>query len=188
MGPPPEHIILLTPGQGQPSQPDLAQASLGPRERVQMFDVPSLGLQASASEVEGKACPCSQRETRAHLPEGLPLAWAQEGPHVKTLAGYLAWVHRLPLARVCQIWAERLGTTFSQASGLAACQQSARALPLVLERIQTAVPTSGVIHNDESGLRVNNKRWGWHVAASCWLTLSLAPPKRAKEASEAMGI
>jgi transposase len=184
----PDHIILLTPGQCQQCQQDLAQASLCRTERVQMFDVPSLGLQVTEYQVEVKACPCCQTETRADLPDGLTLASAQYGPNVKTLAVYLACVHLLPLARVCQILADLFGTTFSQASVLAACQQSASALPPVLERIKTAVQSSRVIHNDETGFRVNNKRWWLHVAATCWFTLYLAHPKRGKEATEAMGI
>jgi transposase len=58
----------------------------------------------------------------------------------------------------------------------------------VVERIKTALQTSRVIHNDETGLRVTTKRWWWHVAAPCWLTLYLAHPKRGKEAPEAMEI
>jgi transposase len=184
----PDHIMRLTPGQCQQCQQDLSQAALCRTERVQMFDVPSLGLQVTEYQVEVKACPCCQAETRADLPDGLTLASAQYGPNVKTLAVYLACVHLLPLARVCQILADLFGTTFSQASVLAACQQSANAIIPVLKRIKTALQTGLVVHNDETGFRVNKKRWWLHVAATCWFTLYLAHPKRGKEATDAMGI
>jgi transposase len=112
----------------------------------------------------------------------------QYGPNVKALAVYLACGHLLPLARVCQILSDLFGTTFSEASVLAACRQSASALTLVLERIKTALQSSRVLHNDETGFRVNNKRWWLHVAATCWFTLYLAHPQRGKEATDAMGI
>ena len=184
----PDHTVRLSPQRCEHCQQDLSQASLSRRERVQVFDLPSVGLEVTEYQVEVKACPCCQAETRADLPDGLTLASAQYGPNVKTLAVYLACVHLLPLARVCQILADLFGTTFSEASVLAACQQSASALTLVLERIKTALQTSRVIHNDETGFRVNKKRWWLHVAATCWFTLYLAHPKRGKEATDAMGI
>jgi transposase len=184
----PDRVVRLSPERCEHCQQDLAQASLCRTERVQMFDVPSLGLQVTEYQVEVKACPCCQTETRPALPEGLTLASAQYGPNVKTLAVYLACVHLLPLARVCQILADLFGTTFSEASVLAACQHSASALSPVLVRIKTALQSSRVIHNDETGFRVIHKRWWLHVAATCWLTLYLAHPKRGKEATEAMGI
>jgi transposase len=184
----PDQSVLLTPAQCQHCQQDLAEATLCRRERVQVFDLPSLGLQVTEYQVEVKACPCCQAETRAELPDGLTLASTQYGPNVKTLGVYLACVHLLPLARVCQILADLFGTTFSQASLLAACHQSATTILPVLQRIKTALQTSRVIHNDETGFRVNHQRWWLHVAATCWFTLYLAHPKRGKEATEAMGI
>jgi transposase len=184
----PDQTVLLTPEQCHHCHQNLSTASLSRTERVQMFDLPSVRLQVTEYQVEVKACPCCQAETRADLPDGLTLASAQYGPNVKTLAVYLACLHLLPLARVCQILGDLFGTTFSQASVLAACQQSASAIPLVLKRIKTALQTSPVVHNDETGLRVEKKRWWLHVAATCWFTLYLAHPKRGKEATDAMEI
>jgi transposase len=184
----PDQTIRLTPQQCKHCQQDLASAPLCRTERVQEFDLPSVRLLVTEYQVEVKACPCCQAETRADLPDGLTLASAQYGPNIKTLAVYLACVHLLPLARVCQILHDLFGTTFSEASVLAACRQSASRLTLVLAMIKRALQKSRVIHNDETGFRVNKKRWWLHVAATCWLTLYLAHPKRGKEATDAMGI
>ena len=184
----PDQTILLTPGQCHHCQQELSTASIARTERVQKFDVPSISLQVTEYQVEVKTCPCCQAETRADLPDGLTVASAQYGPNIKTLAVYLTCVHLLPLARVCQILSDLFGTTFSEASVLAACKQSALALTAVLQMIKMALQKSTVIHNDETGFRVNKKRWWLHVAATCWLTLYLAHPKRGKEATDAMGI
>jgi len=184
----PDHTILLTPQQCQQCQQDLSEGWLCRRERVQVFDLPTVHLQVTEYHVEVKGCPCCHAETRADLPDGLTLASAQYGPNVKTLAVYLACLHLLPLARVCQILSDLCGTTFSQASVLAACQQSASAITPVVQRIKTALQTSQVMHNDETGFRVEKKRWWLHVAATCWFTLYLAHPKRGKEATDAMEI
>ena len=183
-----DQTVLLTPEQCHGCQQDLAEVAPCRKERIQVFDLPTVHLQVTEYHVEVKACPCCQAETRADLPEGLTPASAQYGPNVKTLAVYLACLHLLPLARVCQILGDLLGTTFSQASVLAACQQSASAVTPVLKRIKTALQTSRVVHNDETGFRVEKKRWWLHVAATCWFTLYLAHPKRGKEASDAMEI
>jgi transposase len=184
----PNQTIHLTPAQCQHCQHDLSEASPCRRERVQVFDLPTIHLQVTEYQVEVKACPHCQAETRADLPDGITPASAQYGPNVKTLAVYLACLHLLPLARVCQILSDLLGTTFSQASVLAACQQSASAVAPVLKRIKTALHTSQVVHNDETGFRIEKKRWWLHVAATRWFTLYLAHRKRGKEATDAMEI
>lgn len=184
----PDQTILLTPEQCQHCQQKLSEGWLCRRERVQVFDLPTVHLQVTEYHVEVKGCPCCQAETRADLPDGLTLASAQYGPNVKTLAVYLASLHLLPLARVSQILSDLFGTTFSQASVLAACRQSAGAMAPVLKRIQTALQGSPVIHNDETGFRIENQRWWLHVAATRFLTLYLAHPKRGQKAMDAMEI
>src|SRR5436305_8400511 len=176
----PDHTILLTPEHCQQCHQDLSEASLCRRERVQVYDLPSIKLQFTEYHVEVKRCPCCQAERRADLPDGLTSASAQYGPNVKTLAVYLACLHLLPLARVCQILGDLFGTTFSQASVLAACQQSASAVSPVLQRIKMALHTSQVVHNDETGFRVDIERGRLHGAATCWRTLYLAHHNRRK--------
>jgi transposase len=184
----PDRTIRLVATQCQHCQHDLSGAPLSRKERVQVFDLPTLHLQVTEYHVEVKACPCCQSETRADLPDGITPSCAQYGPNVKTLAVYLASLHLLPLARVSQILGDLFGTTFSQASVLAACQQSARAIAPVLKRIHTALQRSRVIHNDETGFRIANQRWWLHVAATRFLTLYLAHPKRGQKAMDAMEI
>jgi transposase len=184
----PDQTIQLTPAHCQHCQHDFSGTSLSRKERVQVFDLPPLHLQVTEYHVEVKACPSCHCETRADLPEGISPASAQYGPNVKTLAVYLASLHLLPVARVSQILSDLFGTTFSQASVLAACQQSAGAIAPVLKKIHTALLRSPVIHNDETGFRIDNKRWWLHVAATRFLTLYLAHPKRGQQAMDAMEI
>ena len=84
----PDQTVLLTPAHCQTCQEDLWAAPLSRRERVQVFDLPSLGLQVTEYQIEVKACPCCQSETRADWPDGLSMASVQYGPNVKTLAVY----------------------------------------------------------------------------------------------------
>src|SRR5436853_4093450 len=77
----PDQTIRLTPEHCQQCHQDLSEASLCRRERVQVFDLPTVHLQVREYHVEVKRCPCCQAETRADLPEGLTSASAQYGPN-----------------------------------------------------------------------------------------------------------
>lgn len=184
----PDEIVTLTPTRCCQCQQDLVETLISRTERVQVFDLPAISLLVREYQVQVKACPCCQAETRATLPDGIKAASVQSGPRTKALAVYLACVHLLPLARVCQILSDLLGTSFSQASVLAACQQSAIAVGPVLKRIKEALQRSAVRHNDETGFRIEKKRWWLHVASTRLLTLYLAHQKRGKEATNAMEI
>ncbi len=188
MVPTPDHLIRLTPPVCQHCQQELAHVSLCRAERVQVFDVPSLELAVTEYQVEVKQCPCCHAETRAALPAGISVAAVQYGPNVKTLAVYLSCLHLLPVGRVCQILSDLFGTTFSQGSVLSACQQSAAVLFPVLQRIKTSLQECQVIHNDETGFRVEHQLWWLHVAATSLWTLYLVHRKRGGEATDAMGI
>jgi transposase len=184
----PDEIITLTPTHCSHCQQDLTETLISRAERSQVFDLPPMFLKVTEYRAQVKACPCCQAETRATLPDGIKAASVQYGPQTKALAVYLACLHLLPLARVCQILGDLLGSSFSQASVLAACQESATAIGPVLKRIKAALQNSSVLHNDETGFRIEKKRCWLHVASTRLLTLYLAHLKRGKEATDAMEI
>lgn len=51
-----------------------------------------------------------------------------------------------------------------------------------------ALQSSQVMHNDETGFRIEKHRWWLHVAATRFLTLYLAHPNRGQKAMDAMEI
>src|SRR5437763_16483823 len=77
MVPQPDQRILLTPEHCHQCHQELSQAGLCRREQVQVFDLPTVGLQVTECDVEVKRCPCCQAETSAALPAVLPAALAQ---------------------------------------------------------------------------------------------------------------
>jgi transposase len=184
----PETIVALSPKVCEQCQHDLTGTAICREERAQVWDLPTMHLQVTEYRAQVKICPCCQRETRADFPEGITPASVQYGPNTKALAVYLHCLHLLPLARVCQILNDLLGTSFSQASVQAACRESAKGIGPVLELIKKGLQDSALLHNDETGFRVDKKRWWLHVASTRWLTYYLAHTKRGKEATDAMGI
>src|SRR5258708_5922543 len=67
----PDQTVLLTAEQCHCCQRDISEVSPCRKERVQVFDLPSVHLQVTEYHVEVKTCPCCQGETRADLPDGL---------------------------------------------------------------------------------------------------------------------
>ncbi len=117
----PDQTIVLTPGQCQHCQQDLSEATLSRRERVQVFDLPSVRLHVIEYQVEVKTCSCCQAETRADLPDGthprLGPIWpqCQSTGRVSGLSasasigaclpdpGRSVWNHLLPGQRACRL-------------------------------------------------------------------------------------
>jgi transposase len=184
----PDQTLVLAPHRCQICQQDLLEAQTQRVERFQVVDLPRLALQVREYQAQVKVCPACQGETRAALPEGLLPATVQYGPQIKALAVYLSLFQLLPVARVSQVLSDLFDTSFSQASVLAACRESAQRVAPVLEQIKTALQHSQVLHNDETGFRVLVKRWWLHVACTPWYTLYLAHPTRGDQALKTMGI
>jgi len=184
----PDEIVALSPKACRHCQHDLTEAATCRSERIQVFDLPVMRLQVTEYQAEVKACPHCHRETLASLPDGITAQSVQYGPNVKALAVYLTCIQFLPLARTCQLLSDLLETSFSQGSVLAACQSSALAVQPVVEQIKGALQHSRVLHSDETGFRVEGKRWWLHVACTLFFTYYLAHPKRGNEATDAMGI
>jgi transposase len=184
----PDEIVRLSPSACSHCHHDLSRVCSCRTEQVQVFDLPVMHLQVREYQAEVKACPNCQHETRANLPDGISPSSVQYGPNVKALAVYLSCLQLLPLARTCQLLSALLGTSFSQACVLSACQQSAQAVQPVVEQIKVALQHSRVLHSDETGFRVGGLRWWLHVACTAWFTYYLAHPKRGSEAIEAMEI
>jgi transposase len=184
----PDEIVMLAPNHCEQCQHDLSLEMSCREERMQVWDLPVIRLHVTEYHTQVKVCPCCQAETRANVPEGIKATSVQYGPNTKALAVYLHGLQLLPFARVCQILNDLLGTSFCQGSLQAACRESVRVIGPVLERIKKGLQNSALLHNDETGFRVDKKRWWLHVASTRWLTYYLAHVKRGKEATDAMGI
>ncbi len=184
----PEHLVALAPGKCEQCQHDLSEVLACREERAQVWDLPAISLHVTEYRAQVKVCPCCQRETRATFPEGIKAASVQYGPNTKALAVYLQSMHLLPFARTCQILHDLLGTSFSQASLQAALQESATMIGPALRQIKAGLQKSPLLHNDETGFRVDKKRQWLHVASTTWLTYYESHAKRGKEATDAIGI
>lgn len=117
-------------------------------------------------------CRCGQ----VHLgiwPAGVSAA-AQYGASVKAMAVHLNQYHLIPLARTAALMRDLCGASLSQASIQDFAQQAAHALRSTVAAIGQAVQTAGVVHADETGIRIQGKLHWLHCAVTSALTW-LAP-------------
>ena len=79
-------------------------------------------------------------------------------------AGYLVEQQHLPLGRVQQLLADRLGVRLARGTWVSWVQQAAQLLEPVEQQIKTALRQAAVLHHDETGVRRGGRLAWAHVA------------------------
>jgi transposase len=156
-------------------------------ERRQVFDVPRKLLWVVEHQAEEKACPQCQQVTRASFPDEVR-AVAQYGAGLAGLAVYLVEGQFVPYARAAQFLQEWFGVRLSAGSLVNFVKRCHQHLSPVEQRIKDALIRAPVLHQDETGLRVNTKTHWVHVACTTHLTHYAAHLNRGRKAMEAIGI
>lgn len=156
-------------------------------ERRQVFDLPSLQLEATEHQAEIKQCPHCGAENKGHFPEGVN-GPAQYGQRMKALMVYLSTYQFIPYGRLQELLDDVFSCPLSQGTLVNANQECADHLAGVEEQIKEHILGSPVAHFDETGLRIKGKRFWLHVAATVDATAYLTHSKRGREAMEEMDI
>jgi transposase len=156
-------------------------------ERRQVIDLPAKRLWVTEHRVEEKQCPACYHLTRAPFPTAVS-APVQYGTGIQTLATYLVEGQCVPYARTSQLLHELLGVQLSAgsiATFVATCHQQ---LAEVETDLKAALVKANVIHQDETGVRVNKEGWWVHVCSTDRLTHYAAHRSRGRAALDAIGI
>jgi transposase len=183
----PDEITELTIERCEVCQQDLHAVAACGRERRQVVDVPAPRLLVREYQTEQKQCPHCQQITIAAFPAGVQ-APVQYGPHVGAMAVYLVQQQLLPLARACEVMGDLLGVHMSEATIWELIKRCAGQLAPVEQQIKEALMESEVIHQDETGLRVEGKGHWMHVTCTPTLTHYHVDTSRGKPALDAIGI
>jgi len=112
----------------------------------------------------------------------------QYGTSVGAMAVYLVQQHLLPLARVCDVLQDLLGIAMSEATLQDLISRCSTNLETVEEQIKQALCKAEVIHQDETGMHVANRRQWMHVTSPARLTHSQVHASRGHQALDAIGI
>src|SRR5437870_5310529 len=181
----PDEITQLQVERCEACQQDLQAVAACGRERRQVVDVPSPRLLVREYQAEQKQCPLCQQITIAAFPAGVQ-APVQYGPHVGAMAVYLVQQQLLPLARACEVMEDLLGVHMSEGTIWELIKRCAGQLAPVEQQIKEALMASEVIHQDETGLRVEGKRHWMHVTCTATLTHYHVDTSRGQPALEAI--
>ena len=164
----------------------LADRPADATEKRQVHDLPPLRLIVTEHQAEIKSCPCGHLN-KAVFPEGVA-APVQYGPGVKAAAVYLKNYQLLPYERSCELLGDLFGCPISEGTLANILDECGERLEKPVEQIKEQVAQAQVAHFDESGARVEDKRWWLHVASTQNATYYEIHRKRGAEALKDIGI
>jgi len=183
----PEAVVLHRPRNCATCGADLAGVPAAECQRRQVVDLPPLHLLTTEHQVETVCCPACQQRNSGAFPTEAPQA-VQYGPQIKAVALYLRSYQLLPSARTNELLADLFGAAPSEGTLDTIVQDAASKLQPLVERIRQQLIASGLIHVDETGCYVADKRWWLHVASTSQLTLYFVHHKRGQGGSAAAGV
>ena len=153
----------------------------------QVLDLPPIEVKVREHQVEVKSCPHCGQVNKGRFPAEVSTV-VQYGPRLKSMMVYLMEGQLLPSNRVCEILRDLLGVKVSEGTLYTNREKCCEHLATIESEIQRAIQDSGVVHFDETGLRVNKQLWWLHVAATDGLTYYCVHAKRGRAAMDEMGI
>ncbi len=187
LGEEPERVIMHSPATCAGCHAALDAVAATGYERRQVVDLPPLRLEVSEHRAEEKICPQCHRPTTGTFPAGVTTT-VQYGAGIKALAVYLLTYHLLPYDRTSALLGDLFGHAPATGTLQTAVETCADGLVAVEEQIKDALRAADVLHNDETGVRVQGTLQWVHVTSTSWLTHYAVHPKRGSDAMTEIGI
>ncbi len=183
----PDRVIRHSPATCAACQAALDGVAATGYTRRQVVDLPPLRLEVSEHRAEEKLCPRCRHTTTGAFPAEVTTT-VQYGAGIKALAVYLLTYHLLPYDRTSALLGDLFGHAPAKGTLQTAVETCADGLVGVEERIKDALRQVDVLHNDETGVRIQGRLQWVHVASTPWLTHDAAHPKRGSDAMTDIGI
>lgn len=177
------HAVSTCEGCGH----SLVSAPVVDYECRQVHELPPLHLQVIEHRAEVKHCCECEAISRGVFPTDVS-SRVQYGSGVRALMVYLMDAQLLPSDRAREVFSEVFGCEVSEGTLYNARQQCFEQLAPIEQQIKAGIAAAAVMHNDETGLRVNGKLWWLHVASTAELTYYFVNAKRGREAIEQMDV
>lgn len=183
----PDRVLVHSPATCAGCQAVLDGVAATGYERRQVVDLPPLRLEVSEHRAQEKICPRCRQTTRGTFPAGVTTT-VQYGAGLKARAVYLLTYHLVPYDRTSALLGDLFGHTPAKGTLQTAVETCAEGLAGVEEQIKDALIDAAVLHNDETGVRVQGARQWVHVTSTPQLTHYAAHPKRGSAATAEIGI
>ena len=177
------HTVSVCEGCGH----SLVNAPVVEHECRQVHELPPLDLQVIEHRAEVKHCGECETISRGVFPADVS-SRVQYGSGVRAMMVYLMDAQLLPSDRAREVFSEVFGCELSEGTLYNTRAQCFEQLAPIEQQIKAGIEAAAVMHNDETGLRVNGKLWWLHVASTAELTYYFINAKRGREAIEQMDV
>jgi transposase/predicted nuclease with TOPRIM domain len=155
--------------------------------RQQVIDVVPMRLRVTEHRLAVLRCSACGKRTQGEFPQAVR-SGVQYGPGVKARVLYLQQYQLLPYQRTSEAMRELFGCPISSGTVANIVRECAAALVETELKIKQKLRRSGVIHADETGLRVEKQGHYIHVSSNCALTHYGYDSRRGKAAMDEIGI
>jgi len=182
----PDHEVTHEPGVCCGCGAGLEGADLAGVERRQVFDLPPLHLEVTEHRLVSRRCGCG-RVTKAPAPAGVGSP-VQYGSRLAGIGVYLLHGQFLSISRTVQALSDLFGVRVAAGTVVGWTRRIAEAVAVTLDVVRARLRTAGVVHFDETGLRVAGKLHWMHSASTPTDVLLTVHPRRGVKGMDAAGV
>ncbi len=168
-------------------QADLSSQAVITVDTRQVFDLPEIKVAVTEHRAHIKLCPHCNHRVKAKFPVAVTQS-VQYGNGVRATATYLSQYQLLPYQRLQELFHDLFQIRLSQGTLNNILNRGHQQLEPFEGSAKAMLKTSGVVHFDESGIRLKKKLNWLHVASTQKLTCYHIDPKRGAGAMNAMAI
>lgn len=155
-------------------------------EKRQVYDLPPIRLIVTEHQCETKRCTCGHIN-KSEFPEEIN-APVQYGAGVKAAAVYLKNYQFLPYERASELLNDLFGCPIGKGTLVNIVSKCNALAEMPVAQIKAQITESSVVHFDESGSRVEGKRWWLHSSSTPNATYYDVHRKRGSEATDDINI
>ncbi|MGB7926388.1 MAG: IS66 family transposase [Pyrinomonadaceae bacterium] len=183
----PSRVVEHRPQQCRRCHSSLVEAEVVRHLRQQVWEVVPAKLKVTEHRLALLRCRSCGQTTKGEFSEAVR-SGAQYGPGVKARVLYLQQYQLLPYARTAEAMRDLFGCQLSAGTVVNIVRECSAALVETELKIKKSLRRAGVIHSDETGLRVAKRGHYIHVASTASLTHYAADSRRGRAAMDEIGI
>jgi transposase len=144
-------------------------------------------LEITEHQVVEVVCPHCGRRNRGYFPNDITGS-VQYGPRLTANVIHVCYYELTPLERAVELFRELFGVKLSEGTIVNMLRKFSELVKDPVNKIWDMLVMSGLIHFDETGMRVNGGLRWVHLASTELLTYFFIHDKRGAEAIEAIGL
>ena len=149
----------------------------------QEVDIPPVHPVCTEHRSHVKTCPSCGTKNRGVFPDRI-VSPVQYGPVVEATIGYMSVYQYIPYKRIVQFFKDCFGLSLSEGSIDHYLEKLGNKAASSYETLRQLIQSAPVVGSDETGCRVNGKKYWFHVWQNRWVTFIVAFAHRSFEVME----